>query len=123
MEDLDEIENTGKRHCTKKAKGTATHRDATNVGFYLPLWQKLLDHAKANFRLHLAISIPFPDKEESISNTGICGEVIAEAIVQWQEQKHKLEKGISPSLTTILLPTDMPTKVSTLSSKQGWLPW
>ncbi|KIK34164.1 hypothetical protein CY34DRAFT_29576, partial [Suillus luteus UH-Slu-Lm8-n1] len=72
----------------------------TNVGFYLPLWQKLLDHAKANFRLHLAISVPFPDKEESIGNTRVCGEVIAETIVQWQEQKHKLEKGYYPEFKT-----------------------
>ncbi|KAG2109265.1 uncharacterized protein F5147DRAFT_773076 [Suillus discolor] len=96
LEDLDEVKNTGKRRRTKKVKGTATNRDATNVGFYPPLWQKLLDHAKANFRLHLAISVPFPDKEESIGNTGVCGEMIAEAIVQWQEQKRKLEKGFYP---------------------------
>ncbi|KAG2335422.1 hypothetical protein BDR05DRAFT_954086, partial [Suillus weaverae] len=69
LEDLNEIENTGKRCHTKKVKGTATNRDTTNVGFYPPLWQKLLDCAKAHFRLHLTISVPFPDKEESISIT------------------------------------------------------
>ncbi|KIK31433.1 hypothetical protein CY34DRAFT_103310, partial [Suillus luteus UH-Slu-Lm8-n1] len=40
-----------------------------------------------------ATSVPFPDKEQSIGGTGVCGEVIAEAIIQWQEQKHKLKKG------------------------------
>lgn len=122
LEDL-EIENTGKRHRTKKSKGTGTNRDATNVGFYPPLWQKLLDRAKANFRLHLAISVPFPDKEESIGNTGVCGEVIAEAIVQWQEQKRKLEKGTFISPTTMLLPADTSTKATTLNSKWAWLLW
>ncbi|KAG1734063.1 uncharacterized protein EDB91DRAFT_1084206 [Suillus paluster] len=96
LEDLDEVENTGKCRHTKKTKGTATNRDATNVRFYPPLWQKLLDRAKANFRLHLAISIPFPDKEESIGHTGVCSEMIAEAIVQWKEQKRKLEKDFYP---------------------------
>ncbi|KAG2028372.1 hypothetical protein BDR03DRAFT_1019896 [Suillus americanus] len=95
LEDLNEIENTGKRCHTKKVKGTATNRDTTNVGFYPPLWQKLLDCAKAHFRLHLTISVPFPDKEESISITRVCGEVITEAIVQWQEQKCKLKKGMA----------------------------
>ncbi|KAG1794237.1 uncharacterized protein HD556DRAFT_1308286 [Suillus plorans] len=94
LEDLaNEVEiDTGRRRRTKKAKGATTNRDATNVGFYPSLWQKLLDRAKANFRLHIAISVPFPDKEESIGSTGVCGEVIAEAIVHWQEQKRKLEK-------------------------------
>jgi hypothetical protein len=95
LEDLNEVDiDNGRRHCTKKAKGAANNRDATNVGFYPSLWQKLLDRAKANFRLYIATSVPFPDKEQSIGGTGVCGEVIAEAIVQWQEQKRKLEKGI-----------------------------
>ncbi|KAG1776903.1 hypothetical protein EV702DRAFT_1197928 [Suillus placidus] len=96
-EDLNEVKiDSGRRHCTRKAKGAATNCDATNVGFYPPLWQKLLDRVKANFRLHIATSVPFPDKEESIGSTGVCGEVTAEAIVQWQEQKRKLEKGFYP---------------------------
>ncbi|KAG2752787.1 hypothetical protein P692DRAFT_20845981 [Suillus brevipes Sb2] len=97
LEDLNEVDiDSGRHHRTKKAKGAATNHDATNVGFYPPLWQKLLDRAKANFRLHIATSVPFPDKEESIGGTRVCGEVITEAIVQWQEQKRKLEKGYYP---------------------------
>jgi hypothetical protein len=107
LEDLNEVDiDSGRRHCTKKAKGAATNRDTTIIGFYPPLWQKLLDHVKANFRLHITTSVPFPDKEESIGGTGVCGEVIVEAIVQWQEQKRKLEKGIFFSRITMLQPTD-----------------
>jgi hypothetical protein len=122
LEDL-EIENSGKHPRTKKSKGTGKNCDATNIGFYPPFWQKLLNHTKANFRLHLAISVPFPNKEESIGNTGVCGEVIAEAIVQWQEQKRKLKKGTFISPTTMLLPADMSTKATTLNSKWAWLLW
>ncbi|KAG2114542.1 hypothetical protein DEU56DRAFT_919564 [Suillus clintonianus] len=101
LEDLNEVDiDSGRRHRTKNAKGAATNRDATNVGFYPSLWQKLLDRAKANFRLYIATSVPFPDKEESIGGTGVCGEVIAEAIIQWQEQKRKLEKGYYPEFKT-----------------------
>ncbi|KIK31795.1 hypothetical protein CY34DRAFT_19564 [Suillus luteus UH-Slu-Lm8-n1] len=101
LEDLNEVDiDNGRRHRTKKAKGAANNRDATNVGFYPSLWQKLLDRAKANFRLYIATSVPFPDKEQSIGGTGVCGEVIAEAIVQWQEQKRKLEKGYYPEFKT-----------------------
>ncbi|KAG1741924.1 hypothetical protein EDD22DRAFT_958983 [Suillus occidentalis] len=101
LEHLNEVDiNNGRRHRTKKAKGAANNRDATNVGFYPSLWQKLLDRAKANFRLYIATSVPFPDKEQSIGGTGVCGEVIAEAIIQWQEQKRKLEKGYYPEFKT-----------------------
>ncbi|KAG1847078.1 hypothetical protein F4604DRAFT_1688197 [Suillus subluteus] len=97
LEDLNEVDiNSGRCHHTKKAKCTTTNRDATNVGFYPPLWQKLLDCAKAKFRLHIATSVPFPDKEESIGGTRVCGEVI----IQWQEQKCKLEKGYYPEFKT-----------------------
>ncbi|KAG2111722.1 uncharacterized protein F5147DRAFT_771862 [Suillus discolor] len=73
QDDLEDLANevkidTGRHRHTKKVKGATTNCDATNVGFYPSLWQKLLDHAKANFRLHIAISVPFPDKEESIGS-------------------------------------------------------
>ncbi|KAG1814025.1 uncharacterized protein BJ212DRAFT_1482371 [Suillus subaureus] len=97
LEDLNEVDiDSGRHHCTKKAKGANTNRGATNVGFYPSLWQKLLDCVKANFRLYIATSVPFPNKEESIGGTRVCGEVIMEVIVQWQEQKRKLEKGYYP---------------------------
>ncbi|KAG1766106.1 hypothetical protein EDD22DRAFT_845151 [Suillus occidentalis] len=41
-------------------------------------------------------TVLFPNKEEFIGNTRVCGEVITEAIIQWQEQKRKLEKGYYP---------------------------
>ncbi|KAG1742088.1 hypothetical protein EDD22DRAFT_851630 [Suillus occidentalis] len=84
LEDLNEVDiNNGRCHHTKKVKGAANNHDGTNVGFYPSLWQKLLD-------------FPFPDKEQIIGGTGVCGEVIMEAIIQWQEQKRKLEKGYYP---------------------------
>ncbi|KAG2748757.1 hypothetical protein P692DRAFT_20734391, partial [Suillus brevipes Sb2] len=64
------------------------------LGFFPHLWGKLLDYAKANFRLYLAISDPFPDKEDALS--GVCGEAITEAIVHWQDQKRQVEKGYYP---------------------------
>ncbi|KIK32643.1 hypothetical protein CY34DRAFT_18895 [Suillus luteus UH-Slu-Lm8-n1] len=101
LEDLNKVDiDNGRRHHTKKAKGAANNRDATNVGFCPSLWQKLLDCAKANFRLYIATSVPFPDKEQSIGSTRVCDEVIAKAIIQWQEQKCKLEKGYYPEFKT-----------------------
>ncbi|KAG2337497.1 hypothetical protein BDR05DRAFT_1004979 [Suillus weaverae] len=47
----------------------------------------------ANFRQHLAIVAPFPQCESAIDKGGVCREMIAEAIVYWQEQKRQLEKG------------------------------
>ncbi|KAG2090008.1 uncharacterized protein F5147DRAFT_658271 [Suillus discolor] len=77
----------------KNAKGTA---NPTTLGFFPPLWIKLLDFAKANFRQHLAIVAPFPQRESAIDEGGVCGEMIAEAIIYWQEQKCQLEKGYYP---------------------------
>ncbi|KAG1761030.1 hypothetical protein EV702DRAFT_1207509 [Suillus placidus] len=62
----------------------------TTLGFFPHLWGKLLDYAKANFRLYLTISDPFPAKEDALS--GVCGEAIMKAIVHWQDQKCQVEK-------------------------------
>ncbi|KAG1852756.1 hypothetical protein DFJ58DRAFT_728407 [Suillus subalutaceus] len=77
----------------KNAKGTA---NPTTLGFFPPLWVRLLDFAKANFRQHLANVAPFPQRESAIDDGGVCGKIIAEAIVDWQEQKHQLKKGYYP---------------------------
>ncbi|KAG2112210.1 uncharacterized protein F5147DRAFT_771274 [Suillus discolor] len=67
-------------HTTKKNKNGKGTANPTTLGFFPPLWVKLLDFAKANFRQHLTIVAPFP-----------------QPIVYWQEQKHQLEKGYYPN--------------------------
>jgi hypothetical protein len=112
LEDIDE-----------KAKGTATDCNATNVKFYLPLWKNFLTMQRLISDL---ISL-FPS--HFLTNRSPL--VLLESAVKWlQKQLYNgksrnasLRKVISPYLTTILLPADMPTKVSTLISKWGWLPW
>ncbi|KAG1778082.1 hypothetical protein EV702DRAFT_1044780 [Suillus placidus] len=62
----------------KNVKGTA---NPTTLRFFPPLWIRLLDFVKANFRQHLAVSM---------------WDMMAEAIIYWQEQKRQLEKGYYP---------------------------
>ncbi|KAG2737913.1 hypothetical protein P692DRAFT_20883111 [Suillus brevipes Sb2] len=84
--------DTGRKRCNAKKKGDVAN--PTTLGFFPHLLGKLIDYAKANFRLYLAISDSFPDKEDALS--GICGEAIMEAIVHWQDQKHQVVKGYYP---------------------------
>jgi hypothetical protein len=88
-EDSEDDVDTGRKRRNAKKKGDVAN--PTTLGFFPHLWGKLLDYAKANFRLYLAISDPFPDKEDALS--GVCGEAITEAIVHWQDQKRQVEKG------------------------------
>ncbi|KAG0702761.1 hypothetical protein DFH29DRAFT_999145 [Suillus ampliporus] len=66
------------------------------LGFFPDLWVKLLNYTKACFRLHLAITDPFPTHEEALSDTGICLELITESIVTWEAQNRHLEAGFYP---------------------------
>ncbi|KAG1765869.1 hypothetical protein EV702DRAFT_1204396 [Suillus placidus] len=84
--------DTGRKH--RNAKKTGDVANTTTLGFFPHLWGKLVNYAKANFRLHLTISDPFPTKEDALS--GVCGEAITEAIVHWQDQKRQVEKGYYP---------------------------
>ncbi|KAG2103741.1 uncharacterized protein F5147DRAFT_654648 [Suillus discolor] len=84
--------NTGRKRRNAKKKGDAAN--PTTLSFFPHLWGNFLNYAKANFRLYLAISVPFPTKEDAIS--GVCCEAITEAIVYWQDQKRQVEKGYYP---------------------------
>ncbi|KAG0695194.1 hypothetical protein DFH29DRAFT_1005677 [Suillus ampliporus] len=84
--------DTGRKCRIAKKKGDVAN--PTTLSFFPHLWGKLLDYAKANFRLYLAISDPFPDKEDALSS--VCSEAITEAIVHWQDQKRQVEKGFYP---------------------------
>ncbi|KAG1765165.1 hypothetical protein EV702DRAFT_1051114 [Suillus placidus] len=65
-EDSEDDIDTGRKHHNAKKKGDVAN--PTTLGFFPHLWGKLLDYAKANFRLYLAISDPFPNKEEALSS-------------------------------------------------------
>ncbi|KAG1762051.1 hypothetical protein EV702DRAFT_1206794 [Suillus placidus] len=88
-EDSEDDIDTGRKRRNAKKKGDVA--DPTTLSFFPHLWGKLLDYTKANFRLYLTISDPFPNKEDTLSS--VCGETITEAIVHWQDQKRQVEKG------------------------------
>ncbi|KAG1868503.1 hypothetical protein F4604DRAFT_1927378 [Suillus subluteus] len=81
---------------TDSEDGAAVAKHKT-LGFFLDLWVKLLNCTKACYRLHLAITDPFPACEEALSDTGICMELIMELIVAWEAQNRHLEAGIQLS--------------------------
>ena len=78
----------------KNAQGGAVVAKRKTLGFFPDLWVKLLNYTKACFRLHLAIADPFPAREEALSDTGICLELVTESIVAWEAQNRRLEAGI-----------------------------
>ncbi|KAG2336999.1 hypothetical protein BDR05DRAFT_1005372 [Suillus weaverae] len=55
---------------TKKNKNMKGTANPTTLRFFPPLWIRLLDFAKANFRQHLAIIAPFPQRELAIDEGG-----------------------------------------------------
>jgi hypothetical protein len=97
--DLEDNINTGRKHHNAKKKGDVAN--PTTLGFFPHLWGKLLNYAKANFRLYLAISVPFPTKEDALSS--VCSELITEEIVHWQDQNCQVEKG-NASHSTVCYP-------------------
>ncbi|KAG1857126.1 hypothetical protein F4604DRAFT_1931667 [Suillus subluteus] len=90
--DLESDIDIGRKCRNAKKKGDVAN--PTTLSFFPHLWGKLLNYAKANFRLYLAISVPFPTKEDALSS--VCSESITEAIVHWQDQKRQVEKGYYP---------------------------
>jgi hypothetical protein len=92
-----EVQHTKVGRLTKAAKnaqGGAVVAKRKTLGFFPDLWVKLLNYTKACFRLHLAIADPFPAREEALSDTGICLELVTESIVAWEAQNRRLEAGI-----------------------------
>ncbi|KAG2753551.1 hypothetical protein P692DRAFT_20722256 [Suillus brevipes Sb2] len=92
-----EVQHTKVGRLTKAAKnaqGGAVVAKRKTLGFFPDLWVKLLNYTKACFRLHLAIADPFPAREEALSDTGICLELVTESIVAWEAQNRHLEAGI-----------------------------
>ena len=92
-----EVQHISVRHRTRVAKNAqddAVVAKRKTLGFFPDLWVKLLNYTKACFRLHLAITDPFPTCEKALSDTGICIELITESIVAWEAQNHCLEAGI-----------------------------
>ncbi|KAG0700551.1 hypothetical protein DFH29DRAFT_1001054 [Suillus ampliporus] len=94
-----EVQHTSVGCRTKAAKSIqdgAVVAKRKTLGFFPDLWVKLLNYTKACFRLHLAITDPFPAREEALSDTGICLELITESIVAWEAQNRCLEAGFYP---------------------------
>jgi hypothetical protein len=111
-DDLEIEINTSISHRTakkKKRKSNASTPKPTTLGFFPPLWVRLLDCAKANFRRHLALVSPFPQHEVAID--GACVEALTAAMVQWQELECQVEKGAF-SQTVYKCPTDNSIEVS-----------
>jgi hypothetical protein len=88
-----EVQHTSVGRRTKAASGAVVAKQKT-LGFFPDLWVKLLNDTKACFRLHLAIADPFSAREEALSDTGICLELVTESIVAWEAQNRRLEAGI-----------------------------
>ncbi|KAG1732349.1 hypothetical protein EDB19DRAFT_1912075 [Suillus lakei] len=91
--------NNDRRAAGDSAKSTqdgAVVAKRKTLGFFPDFWVKLLNYTKACFRLHLAIADPFPAREEALSDTGICLELITESIVAWEAQNRHLEADFYP---------------------------
>ncbi|KAL4079786.1 hypothetical protein J3A83DRAFT_4368638 [Scleroderma citrinum] len=57
--------------------------------YYLLLWRKLLDLAKAQMQLHIAVENAFPWLEEAVD--GICCEVLIEVITHFEDKGWEVE--------------------------------
>ena len=77
---------------SKTSKADVQARPIT-MGFFGPLWCKLLDEGKAKLRLHLMTEDPFPPREAAVAVDGICTEIIIELILKYEEEGLELESG------------------------------
>ena len=75
---------------SKNVKGAVAVRP-TLIGFYPPLWVKLLDLAKAHMRLYIAVENAFPRLEDA--DVGQCREVLVEVLVHFEAQGWEVEAG------------------------------
>ncbi|KIM63475.1 hypothetical protein SCLCIDRAFT_44221, partial [Scleroderma citrinum Foug A] len=65
------------------------------LAFYPPLWRKLLDLAKAQMRLHIAVKNVFPWLEQAVN--GIYREVLIEVIAHFEDKGWEVEAGYYPA--------------------------
>lgn len=79
----------GGKH-SKTAKADVVLRPNT-LAFFGVLWCKLIDEAKAMVRLHVATEDPFLPRNVAIDN--LCGEIIIELVIKYEEDGLSLEKG------------------------------
>ncbi|KIJ09246.1 hypothetical protein PAXINDRAFT_17663 [Paxillus involutus ATCC 200175] len=68
--------------------------DPTLLNFYPRLWRGALDYVKGLFRLYQVTDNPFPDANEAV--TGICWELLDEAMMHFRNQKRQIEEGYWP---------------------------
>ncbi|KAF9237842.1 hypothetical protein BU15DRAFT_62863 [Melanogaster broomeanus] len=68
--------------------------DPTLSSFYPRLWRAVLDYAKGLFRLYQVTEDPFPDANQAV--TGICRELLDEAMMHFKDQKRQIEDGYWP---------------------------
>ena len=66
---------------------------ATTLAFYPPLWQKVLNFAKAKMQLYVAVENAFPALAEAIN--GPCSESLLEALACHEDDNIELEAGKS----------------------------
>ncbi|KAG6370848.1 hypothetical protein JVT61DRAFT_10865 [Boletus reticuloceps] len=64
------------------------------LAFYLPLWHRLLNLAKAHRRLHIAVINGFPKLEDAID--GECHEILCKVIIYYEGKKWEVKKGYYP---------------------------
>ena len=89
----DEAGDKPKRRHGKYSKNPKGFKPAkpTSIGFYPPLWTKLLNHCKSSMRLALIMNTPFPRIETAVEKE--CAEVLFEGIAYWEDRKFDVEAG------------------------------
>ncbi|KAG6373012.1 hypothetical protein JVT61DRAFT_7065 [Boletus reticuloceps] len=66
----------------------------TTLAFYPPLWQKLLDLAKARMRLYVTVENPFPTLANSLE--GACQECLFEVLAYYEDNDLEVEADYYP---------------------------
>ncbi|KAF9233437.1 hypothetical protein BU15DRAFT_66617, partial [Melanogaster broomeanus] len=80
------------KRCTRTVKENAD--DPTLSSFYPRLWRAVLDYAKGLFHLYQVTEDPFPNANQAV--TGICRELLDEAMMHFKDQKRQIEDGYWP---------------------------
>ncbi|KAL4069957.1 hypothetical protein V8B97DRAFT_1918015 [Scleroderma yunnanense] len=80
----------GMKRYSKHSKNSIASKP-TLLAFHPLLWRKLLDLAKAQMQLHIAVKNAFPQLEEVVD--GICHEVLIEVVAHFEDKGWEVEAG------------------------------
>ncbi|KAL4080772.1 hypothetical protein J3A83DRAFT_4184744 [Scleroderma citrinum] len=84
----------GMKRYSKHSKNSIASKP-TLLAFHPLLWRKLLDLAKAQMQLHIAVKNAFPQLEEVVD--GICHEVLIEVVAHFEDKGWEVEAGYYPA--------------------------